>query len=195
MNNLDNVSCRQAASEWLHEDLLGEDEGPPIVILSASPDWVELLAPCEVETAHRMLSLMSWFLADLNEQFRDSVEQALHELLFNAVEWGGGLDPSKQVRISFLRGQRMVLFRIADPGRGFRLRDLTHSAINNPVGHPALHMEEREKKGLRPGGYGLMMVRAAVDELIYNELQNEVVIIKYLDAASSRTGSDFSEER
>jgi anti-sigma regulatory factor (Ser/Thr protein kinase) len=35
--------------------------------------------------------------------------------------------------------------------------------------------------GMRPGGFGLLMTRALVDELIYNQAQNEVVFIKYLD--------------
>ena len=30
--------------------------------------------------------------------------------------------------------------------------------------------------GLRPGGLGLVMTRALVDELIYNEKRNEVVL-------------------
>jgi len=34
--------------------------------------------------------------------------------------------------------------------------------------------------GLRPGGLGLMMTRALVDELIYNEKRNEVILVKYL---------------
>jgi hypothetical protein len=38
----------------------------------------------------------------------------------------------------------------------------------------------REAKGIRPGGFGLLMVRAQVDELIYNEKRNEVVFVKYL---------------
>jgi hypothetical protein len=42
-------------------------------------------------------------------------------------------------------------------------------------------MEEREKLGLRPGGFGILTVRAKVDELLYNEAQNEVVFVKYLD--------------
>jgi hypothetical protein len=42
-------------------------------------------------------------------------------------------------------------------------------------------MQVREQKGLRPGGFGLLMVRAKVDELIYNEKQNEVMFVKYLD--------------
>jgi hypothetical protein len=39
----------------------------------------------------------------------------------------------------------------------------------------------REELGLRPGGLGLLLVRAAADELLYNEHQNEVIFIKYLD--------------
>ena len=43
------------------------------------------------------------------------------------------------------------------------------------------HALVREEQGLRPGGLGLVMTRALVDELIYNEARNEVVFIKYLD--------------
>ena len=35
--------------------------------------------------------------------------------------------------------------------------------------------------GLRPGGLGLLMTRQLVDELVYNEAQNEVLFVKYLD--------------
>jgi anti-sigma regulatory factor (Ser/Thr protein kinase) len=40
--------------------------------------------------------------------------------------------------------------------------------------------ESRPHKGLRPGGLGLMLTQQLVDELVYNELRNEVVLIKYL---------------
>jgi anti-sigma regulatory factor (Ser/Thr protein kinase) len=42
------------------------------------------------------------------------------------------------------------------------------------------HMTIREQKGLRPGGLGLMLTQQLVDELVYNEARNEVVLIKYL---------------
>jgi hypothetical protein len=41
-------------------------------------------------------------------------------------------------------------------------------------------MQVREDKGIRPGGFGLLMVRSSVDELVYNEKRNEVVFVKYL---------------
>ena len=74
----------------------------------------------------------------------------------------------------------MLLYRIADPGPGFSMENLDHAAISHP-GNPIEHMEVRESKGLRPGGFGILMVRAKVDELIYNEKRNEVVFVKYLD--------------
>jgi anti-sigma regulatory factor (Ser/Thr protein kinase) len=75
----------------------------------------------------------------------------------------------------------MVMYRIADPGPGFRLENLKHAAISNPEEDPLAHFSEREKKGLRPGGIGLMMTQRIVDELVYNEAHNEVLFIKYLD--------------
>lgn len=34
---------------------------------------------------------------------------------------------------------------------------------------------------LLPGGYGLLLAREMVDELVYNEQGNEVILIKYID--------------
>jgi hypothetical protein len=39
----------------------------------------------------------------------------------------------------------------------------------------------REELVLRPGGYGILLAQNSVDELIYNERGNDVVMIKYLD--------------
>jgi len=119
--------------------------------------------------------------AKLPDEVRESVAQAFHELLSNAVEWGGQLDPQRTVRISCLRSPRMLLYRIADPGEGFDIDRLAHSAIGNPADDPLEHHRVRQDLGLRPGGLGLVMTRAMVDELIYNEKRNEVVLIKYLD--------------
>ena len=58
---------------------------------------------------------------------------------------------------------------------------LTHAAVNNPPADPMEHASVREEKGLRPGGFGLLMTRQIVDELLYNEAHNEVVFVKYLD--------------
>ena len=45
---------------------------------------------------------------------------------------------------------------------------------------PTAHDHIRQDMGLRPGGFGLLLTQANVDELLYNEKQNEVVFVKYL---------------
>jgi CheY-like chemotaxis protein len=154
---------------------------PPIVVVSARPDWVELLVPCDLEAAERIHGFMDHLETGLPPSERDKLAQAFRELLMNAVEWGGKLDPSRQVRISYIRAKRMVLYRIADPGKGFRIDQIPHAAISYSEEQPLEHLEAREAKGIRPGGFGLLMTRALVDELIYNEAHNEVICVKYLD--------------
>jgi len=84
------------------------------------------------------------------------------------------------VRIACVRTNRVLIYRIADPGPGFKLNDLAHAAISYPD-NPLEHERVRAEKGLRAGGFGLLMVREKVDELVYNEKQNEVIFMKYLD--------------
>jgi len=164
------------------ERALAEDEVPGIEIVSASPDWVELVVPCTRPAAARIEGFLAHLETNLTPEVRESVGYAFRELLLNAIEWGGQLDPSRKVRIAYLRARRMLLYRIADPGPGFRLEDLNHAAIAHED-DPIEHMRVREEKGLRPGGFGLKLVHAKVDELLYNEARNEVVFVKYLDPA------------
>jgi CheY-like chemotaxis protein len=163
------------------EALSAPPEVPPIEVISAKPDWVELLVPCDRAAAEQIQAFLSQLESDLPEDVRTSVGHAFRELLMNAIEWGGGLDPRQTVRIACLRARRMLLFRIADPGKGFSFSALPHAAVSNAPESPLDHAVVREEKGLRPGGFGLLMTRHVADELIYNEAHNEVVFVKYLD--------------
>jgi hypothetical protein len=58
---------------------------------------------------------------------------------------------------------------------------LSHAAIANAPDDPLAHAEVRGQLGLRPGGFGMLMTRQMVDELIYNEKGNEVLLIKHLE--------------
>jgi anti-sigma regulatory factor (Ser/Thr protein kinase) len=155
--------------------------GLSIEVVSAKPEWLELVAPCSLEMADRIQSFVMHLEANLAETVREAVAQAFRELLTNAIEWGGKLDPDRKVRISCVRTRRLLLYRIADPGEGFDIDRLRHAAIMNPDDDPMHHLSIREQQGLRPGGFGLAMTRSLVDDLIYNEARNEVLLIKYLD--------------
>ena len=157
---------------------------PPIEVVSARPEWVELIVPCTRAAAEHIQTVMAQLETNLAPELRESIAYAFRELLLNAVEWGGRLDSKRKVRVSCLRARRMLLYRIADPGPGFKIENLPHAAIGQPPDDPIAHVHVREAKGLRPGGFGLLTVQATVDELLYNEKRNEVVFVKYLDEAS-----------
>jgi two-component system, OmpR family, response regulator len=166
--------------EVVEDALEQRPQAPPIEVISAKPTWVELLVPCDLDCARRIHLFLDQLKMDLTEAARDRVGQAFRELLTNAVEWGGKLDPNRKVRVSYVRTPRMLIYRIADPGPGFKFEGLTHAAAGYEGDDPTVHMEEREKKGLRPGGLGIFMTRELVDDLVYNEAQNEVLFVKYL---------------
>jgi len=166
--------------EAVRDALAAPPSAPPIEVLSARRDWVELLVPCSLQAAERIQGFLDRLKIGLPDDVRQAVGSAFRELLLNAIEWGGQLDPTRAVRIACLRTPRMLMYRIADPGPGFAPEALEHSALANPPDHPTDHLRVREQKGLRPGGLGILMVRAMVDELVYNEKHNEVVFVKYL---------------
>jgi two-component system, OmpR family, response regulator len=155
-------------------------EVPAIEVLSANSQWVELMVPCERSVVGRVQSFLMHMDMDLAPEVIEKVGYAFRELLNNAIEWGGHLDPNLKVRVSYIKTKKMLMYRLDDPGPGFKLEELKHAAINNPQDNPMAHMMEREAKGLRPGGLGLMLTQQLVDELVYNETRNEVVLIKYL---------------
>src|SRR5258707_8882577 len=105
----------------------------------------------------------------------------------NAIEHGGRFDPNQYVEVSYLRARHMILCRVKDPGDGFSLDEVRHAAIANPPDDPIRHQSYRDELGLRPGGFGVLLTQKLVDELIYGEKGNEVLLVKYLDSLAQRT--------
>jgi anti-sigma regulatory factor (Ser/Thr protein kinase)/CheY-like chemotaxis protein len=154
------------------------DEG--IEVLAATQEWIRLLARCDLKTANRLLQFIHE-VSDLPEQERAAVGTAFHELLMNAIEHGARFDSSQHVEIAYLRTKYAVACRVKDPGEGFSLEELRHAAIANPPDASLLRLKERKEEGLRSGGFGILIAKHIVDELIYGESGNDVILIKYLD--------------
>jgi anti-sigma regulatory factor (Ser/Thr protein kinase)/CheY-like chemotaxis protein len=157
------------------------DDG--IEILSATPNWVRLCVRCDVVAANRLLQFFRE-ASDLPDAETEEVAAAFREILINAMEHGGKFDPTKHVEVSYVRTKRMILCKVKDPGTGFSIEELKHSALGNPPEDPFQHMAERENKGMRPGGFGILMSKKLVDDLIYNDKGNEVLLIKYLNQSN-----------
>jgi anti-sigma regulatory factor (Ser/Thr protein kinase)/ActR/RegA family two-component response regulator len=156
------------------------DDG--IEIVSGTPELIRILARCDVKTADRLVQFLNE-IAELPAPERHQVATAFREMLLNAIEHGGRLDPNQYVEIEYVRARHMVACHITDPGSGFTLDEIPHAAIANPTDDPIRHIALREKQGMRPGGFGVLMAQQLVDELIYGQDGNEVLLIKYLALA------------
>jgi len=175
------------AAQWA----IDKDAVLPIEVISARPTWVELEIPCTREAAERIQSFLVKLDSDLPVDLRNSVGVALRELLLNAVEWGGKLDSARKVRVAHIRCHRMLLYRIADPGVGFTFKNMAYAALDASKPEQITSVAiERERLGMRPGGFGIAITRAIADEVVYNEKQNEVVFIKYITPAHAQEMPD-----
>ena len=149
-------------------------------VVSVLPEWVELRVPCDLAVISPLQKLLKQLESDLPPEIGEAITYALREMLSNAVEYGGRLDPAQRIEVRFVRLKRAVICRVKDPGDGFDPARLDHAAINNPNHDPIRHASVREAKGLRAGGFGILLTRQLVDELVYNERHNEVLFVKYL---------------
>jgi len=154
------------------------DDG--IEVASGTPEQISLFVRCDAPTADRLLQFMKE-ISGLPEKEGKEAGVAIREMLYNAIEHGGQLDPQQYVEVTYVRTKKMVTCRIKDPGKGFSLEELQHAAIGNPPDDPLRHAMVREARGMRPGGYGVLLARNLVDELLYNEKGNEVVLVKHLE--------------
>jgi CheY-like chemotaxis protein/anti-sigma regulatory factor (Ser/Thr protein kinase) len=163
------------------------DDG--IDVISATPEWIRIVARCDLNTADRVLQFLEEF-GELPDPENHTVGMAFREMLLNAIEHGGKFDPTKHVEIGYVRARHMVTCRISDPGEGFTLDEIPHSAVANPPDDPIRHVEYREANNMRPGGFGVLLAQKLVDDLIYSQDGNEVLLVKYIDIDSSKAPFD-----
>ena len=159
---------------------LGPCQPLEIEVISAQPHWVQLKVPCDLSAVPLLQKMLTQLKADLPEETREAMAYAFREMLNNAIEHGGKLDPTKFVEVICIRLKRAIIYWIKDPGEGFDPEALEHAAVNNPEGDPFRHVLVRDEKGLRAGGFGILLTNQLIDELVYNERRNELMFVKYL---------------
>lgn len=169
-----------ALADMVNQALTSDGWEGDIEMVTASPFWLTANVRCKLDTGERMAQFLREAIVDIPGQVRDDIVGAFRELLMNAIEHGGRSDVNKTARVTVVRTRKSFMGYIGDPGAGFSLDALSHAAISNPAGAPTRHVEVRAEQGQRPGGFGILMARNMVDELVYNERGNEVVFVKYL---------------
>jgi anti-sigma regulatory factor (Ser/Thr protein kinase)/CheY-like chemotaxis protein len=152
-----------------------------IEVVSGSANWMTFRVSCHLLTADRLVRFLSEYQSSLEGTERDLLMTAFREMLLNAMEHGAGFDPNKTIDVTAARTARAIVYHFRDPGSGFDRKDLAHVAGSSHPGHVMMTTVQRAEMGLRPGGFGMLIVRNIVDEVIYNERGNEVLLIKHLD--------------
>jgi anti-sigma regulatory factor (Ser/Thr protein kinase)/CheY-like chemotaxis protein len=160
-----------AATDW-HEG---------IEVVSARPDWISLRVNCALLTVERLVRFLSELGRDLPEDDRDEVMLAFREIVVNAMEHGGQFVPEQVVEVSAVRTRRTIVYYVKDPGPGFDPSGIRHAVPDDPDEDLLAHAEKRAEQGLRAGGFGLLLARKIVDEMIHSERGNEVLLIKHIE--------------
>jgi anti-sigma regulatory factor (Ser/Thr protein kinase) len=156
-----------------------------IQVLSARPGWVSVRVNCRLITAERLMTFARELTSQLPEDAQQAMLDGLREILLNAMEHGAAFNAEQTVEVTGVQTARSIVFYVRDPGAGFRRESLSHAAVANPANDPVAHILKREEEGMRPGGYGLLLASGAVDELLYNEVGNQVLLIKYLEPTTA----------
>ncbi|MGC2064599.1 MAG: response regulator, partial [Candidatus Acidiferrales bacterium] len=85
-----------ALSDMVQNAIEGPCWDDGIEVLSATPEWIRLLARCELRTADRLIQFLHE-IADLPEVEGNAVATAFREILMNAMEYGGRFQPDQWV--------------------------------------------------------------------------------------------------
>ena len=180
VSDIADLAARAASDDQWRDD---------IQVLSARPGWVSLRVNCRLLTAERLMTFVRELTAEAPDETRNELMEGLREILLNAMEHGAAFNPDQVVEVTGVRTGRSLVFYVRDPGAGFRRESLSHAALANPADDPVAHIIQREAEGMRPGGYGLLFASGAVDELLYNEVGNQVLLIKYLNPDAKADGA------
>jgi anti-sigma regulatory factor (Ser/Thr protein kinase) len=132
-----------------------------------------------LEELNQLLASLFFFTPLSQAQVKQLIS-VVREMGANAIEWGHQRQVERPVTVTYRIDKEKVAIVIRDTGPGFNPRELPHAARHDdPVGHLPI----REALGLREGGFGILMARAMVDRLEYNDKGNEVRLVKYFRAA------------
>ena len=101
------------------------------------------------------------------EQVQFAIRLALDEAVSNAIHHGNGNDPSKFVRIEYSIDDREARISVCDEGRGFNPKTLPDPTVHDNL--------------MKPNGRGVMLIRAYMTEVSYNDEGNCVTMVKRRD--------------
>ena len=162
--------------DTVRNSLARKTQAPDLNLRYPKPGWLELTADSHFETVARFRTCVERLTeARIPPAEAEELRFAIDELGRNAVEWGNRGREGKRVRMSYCLLEDKILFKIEDEGEGFNPAE-----VPDPSADPADALRRRTESGKRSGGFGNHVVRRLMDEVLYNERGNVVVMTKYL---------------
>ena len=125
-----------------------------------------MVIPSELAAAREVEKRVSEQVArySYDEAARFAIKLAVEEGLTNAIKHGNRFDPTKSVEVQYDIDENHVSVTITDEGPGF-----------DPADVPDPTADENLEK---PCGRGIMLMRAYMDQVEYNERGNRVRLRK-----------------
>ncbi len=151
-----------------------EGKGEDIEVRREMDGWVELTAPSDFEYVERFQKFTA-LLGDapLDPDEKEDIRVAIDELGQNAIEWGNRQDRKKRISLCYCIFHDRIVFKIQDQGEGF-----DPNALSDPSADPLAHIMNRMEEGKRAGGYGVYITKQLMDEIVYSERGNAVLLTK-----------------
>lgn len=140
-------------------------------------DWIEFEIDNDIRFVKEVHSLVEKLInrSKLSPTQIFKLEYSFKEMLQNAWEHGNSKDASKKIKVSYVLFDDRLVIKITDEGSGFILQN-----VEDPTVDPIGAMQRRQAEGKRAGGWGIASVRKLMDELIFNDRGNVVLMVKYL---------------
>lgn len=155
-----------SAIAWRHERIEHGDSGEIVFMLRSEMSILQ-------QTNDMLTDLFTH--TPLTERQIKELKQVLTEMGGNAIEWGHRRNADLPLKITYRIGSDQVTLIIRDQGPGFDPKNLPHAACDED---PIQHLDVRNELGIREGGFGIMLAKGMVDEFKYNDIGNQVTLVK-----------------
>lgn len=135
--------------------------------MNSPSNWaIEKSIPSDLDVAHELIEQTILAMSDLEWPGGDMfhVQMAMEEALVNAIEHGNKRCESKEVAIAISVSGQEIKIQIKDQGDGF-----DHRNVADPT---------EEERLDQPRGRGVLLIRELMSQSRYNDIGNELVMIK-----------------
>ena len=134
---------------------------------SAKEHWsYDKILPSDLELGHAAIEELMTALGAAGWEGMDlfRIQMAIEEAVVNAIEHGNKRQIDKKVKLVFHVTVEKATMEISDEGAGF-----DHRNVADPTTEELLD---------KPRGRGVMLMRELMNEAFFNELGNQVTMIK-----------------